>query len=193
MRTESGRCLIFAMQMVSGYLARLARAARRVQGPRSGTFRKLEPRTNNLARILPPTTRRDDPAPRRALLRRRHGWLKGQTARPSVRPRWSRTERICRPKGARSCAAWRRAAADLGLPPADLRPPTPRSQGAVPKISGKKAEICSPRGRDLRTSPPRSRAARPEICDHRPADLRPPRCRSGPRPAGTSPEICGQI
>ena len=44
MRTESGRCLIFAMQMVSGYLARLARAARRVQGPRSGTFRKLEPR-----------------------------------------------------------------------------------------------------------------------------------------------------
>ena len=43
MRTESGRCLIFAMQMVSGYLARLARAARRVQGPRSGTFRKLEP------------------------------------------------------------------------------------------------------------------------------------------------------
>ena len=41
MRTESGRCLIFAMQMVSGYLARLARAARRVQGPRRGTFRKL--------------------------------------------------------------------------------------------------------------------------------------------------------
>ena len=41
---ESGRCLIFAMQMVSGYLARLARAARRVQGPRTGTFRKLEPR-----------------------------------------------------------------------------------------------------------------------------------------------------
>ena len=43
MRTESGRCLIFAMQVVSGYLARLARAARRVQGPRTGTFRKLEP------------------------------------------------------------------------------------------------------------------------------------------------------
>ena len=48
MRTESGRCLIFAMQMVSGYLARLARAARRVQGPRSSTFRKLEAETNTL-------------------------------------------------------------------------------------------------------------------------------------------------
>ena len=42
MRTGSGRCLIFAMQMASDYLARLTRAARRVQGPRSGTFRKLD-------------------------------------------------------------------------------------------------------------------------------------------------------
>ena len=40
MRTGSGRCLIFAMQMASDYLARLTRAARRVQGPRSGTFGK---------------------------------------------------------------------------------------------------------------------------------------------------------
>ena len=42
MRTGSGRCLIFAMQMASDYLARLTRAARRVQGPRIGTFRKLD-------------------------------------------------------------------------------------------------------------------------------------------------------
>ena len=31
MRTGSGRCLIFAMQMALDYLARLTRAARRVQ------------------------------------------------------------------------------------------------------------------------------------------------------------------
>ena len=42
MRTGIGRCLIFAMQMALDYLARLTRAARRVQGPRSGTFRKLD-------------------------------------------------------------------------------------------------------------------------------------------------------
>ena len=43
MCTGSGRCLIVAMQMASDYLPRLARAARRVQGPRRGTFRKLDP------------------------------------------------------------------------------------------------------------------------------------------------------
>ena len=37
MCTESGRCLIFAMQMASDYLARLARAARRMQAPRVHT------------------------------------------------------------------------------------------------------------------------------------------------------------
>ena len=41
MRTRSGRCLVFAMRTASDYLPRLARAARRVQGPRSGPFRKL--------------------------------------------------------------------------------------------------------------------------------------------------------
>jgi hypothetical protein len=32
---------VFAMRTASDYLPRLARAARRVQGPRSGPFRKL--------------------------------------------------------------------------------------------------------------------------------------------------------
>ena len=45
MHTGSGRCSIFAMRTTSDYLPRLASAARRVQGPRSGTFRKLEPET----------------------------------------------------------------------------------------------------------------------------------------------------
>ena len=38
MCTGRGRCLIFAMQMASDYLPRLARAARH-----NGTFRKLDP------------------------------------------------------------------------------------------------------------------------------------------------------
>ena len=42
MHTGSGRCSIFAMRTTSNYLPRLASAARRVQGPRSGTFRKLD-------------------------------------------------------------------------------------------------------------------------------------------------------
>jgi len=42
MHTGSGRCSIFAMRTTSDYLPRLASAARRVQGPRSGTFRKLD-------------------------------------------------------------------------------------------------------------------------------------------------------
>ena len=42
-RTSRGRCSIFAMHTASDYLPRLARAARRVhQGPRTGTFRKLD-------------------------------------------------------------------------------------------------------------------------------------------------------
>ena len=43
MRTRRRRCLVFATHTASNYLPRLARAARRVQGPRTGTFRKLEP------------------------------------------------------------------------------------------------------------------------------------------------------
>jgi len=43
MRTRRMRCLIFATHTASDCLPRLARAARRVQGPRHGTFRKLEP------------------------------------------------------------------------------------------------------------------------------------------------------
>ena len=35
-------CSIFAMQTASDYLHRLARAARRVQGPRSGRFGRLD-------------------------------------------------------------------------------------------------------------------------------------------------------
>ena len=42
MRTRRRRCLVFATHTASDYLPRLARAARRVQGPRSSTFRKLE-------------------------------------------------------------------------------------------------------------------------------------------------------
>ena len=45
MHTGSGRCSIFAMRTTSNYLPRLASAARRVQGPRSGTFRKLDTET----------------------------------------------------------------------------------------------------------------------------------------------------
>ena len=41
MRTGSGRCLIVAMRLASLYLPGLARAVRRVQGPRSRTFRKF--------------------------------------------------------------------------------------------------------------------------------------------------------
>ena len=48
MRTRRRRCLVFATHTASNYLPRLARAARRVQGPRSSTFRKLEAETNTL-------------------------------------------------------------------------------------------------------------------------------------------------
>ena len=46
MHTGSGRCSIFAMRTTSNYLPRLASAARRVQGPLSGTFRKLDTAMN---------------------------------------------------------------------------------------------------------------------------------------------------
>ena len=36
------RCLVFAVLPASGQLPRLARAARRAQGRRKGTFRKLD-------------------------------------------------------------------------------------------------------------------------------------------------------
>ena len=137
------------------------------------------------------------------LLRRRHEWLKGQTARSSVRPRWSRTGRSVARKGqdlAPHGADLRRAAADLGLPPADLSPPAPRSLPACPRSWAKKPEIFGRAPRDLGQKSedladfgPRSWGAWPKICAPRAADLRPPRGRSAPRSAGTSPEICGQI
>ena len=49
MRTRRGRCSIFAVHPASGQQPRLARAARRAQGPRSGHFGKLDPLSFYLA------------------------------------------------------------------------------------------------------------------------------------------------
>ena len=62
MRTRRRRCLVFATHTASNYLARLARAARRVQEPRSSTFRKLGPGVLPGARASRTAGRRAPPA-----------------------------------------------------------------------------------------------------------------------------------
>ena len=123
------------------------------------------------------------------LLRRRHEWLKGQTARPSVRPRWSRTERICRPKGARSCAAWRRSAPGGRRSRAAAR----RSVATCPEISARVPEILGKKARDLRARAPRSADFAPKISRRAARDLRPPTRRSRVGFGGARPEIVDQI
>ena len=54
MRTRRRRCLVFATHTASDYLPRLTRAARRVQGPRSGPFRKLLARPRRVELSLGP-------------------------------------------------------------------------------------------------------------------------------------------
>jgi hypothetical protein len=58
MRTRRGRCSIFAVHPASGQQPRLARAARRAQGPRSGHFGKLDPTSGD-----PLTAHEDRPPP----------------------------------------------------------------------------------------------------------------------------------